>query len=268
MQIVHDNSFGPDGGCMSPERLAASAKAAAHSALLDTGFGTLAELMTHAQGGGATGEFRIAEALYADPALQPAWGEGAGGGAAAPLCLQKINPRTGEPEWNFRTGVSNDPTGAAASTQMYARGAVVSEAEIFVRVDPQEGERLYWPARPTARDVRDDTDFNTQLRGKPLRLTVRTSKVRPRNFAPARPAPPVPPPFPAPPAEQGTRVQWCGAGGRKCGAEEVSCDVPSHVSDPISPIPPLLQYPQKGERPAGVGYAIAKLALHGAAVDE
>ena len=59
-----------------------------------------------------------------------------------------------------------------------------------------------------------------------------------------------------------------GAGGRKCGAEEVSCDVPSHVSDPISPIPPLLQYPQKGERPAGVGYAIAKLALHGAAVDE
>ena len=83
MQIVHDNSFGPDGGCMSPERLAASAKAAAHSALLDTGFGTLAELMTHAQGGGATGEFRIAEALYADPALQPAWGEGAGGGGSA-----------------------------------------------------------------------------------------------------------------------------------------------------------------------------------------
>ena len=138
------------------------------------------------------------------PATPPATG------AAAPLCLQKINPRTGEPEWNFRTGVSNDPTGAAASTQMYARGAVVSAAQIFVRVDPQEGERLYWPARPTARDVRDDTDFNTQLRGKPLRLTVRTSKVRPRNFAPARPAPPVPPPFPAPPVGQGTRVQWCG----------------------------------------------------------
>jgi hypothetical protein len=126
-----------------------AAKAAADVARLKSGFETLEALQVHLNSGGRTGDFPIRQTVYVADALQSAWSADGAAGLAAPLCLQRINQRTGAAEWNARLGVSGDQTGTSASIQMYARGAAIADSAILVRLAPQATEPMYQPARPT-----------------------------------------------------------------------------------------------------------------------
>ena len=149
MRQVHGRVHGVEGACVSPERMQQAAKAAADVARLKRGFETLEALQVHLHSGGRTGEFPIHETVWADAELQGPWSADGAAGLAAPLCLQRINQRTGAAEWNARLGVSGDPTGTSASIQMYARGAALADSAILVRLAPQGTEPMYQPARPT-----------------------------------------------------------------------------------------------------------------------
>jgi hypothetical protein len=268
MQQIHDLARGVNGACVGPAQLLAASQRAAHAALEAKGFASLTALETHMHSGGRPGDFKISEALFVDPEQMPPWCADGAVPRSAARSLQRINQVRRAVDALARSSSLIALAQLSLCTRTRSRSthscsplahtlspllslALLLWLALLLSLSPslslQRTGRAEWNTRLglSADAIGGGDSIQMYVRGEVIAdagILVRLSpRVGETLYEPARPT-----------------------------STDVRLDVDFYtqlLGIPLRCTVRASRYPPKGSRPAGIGYVIVALAIHGGAAD-